>query len=110
MPSDPAFDARDSLDDVRLRLVEASADLLRPLPSPSDLAQRIQEVAAELAEIRRTLLLVYHVTQREQGGLLAQLAEIDQRLAAGWVPEGRPIEEVLERLRPVAENPETATG
>ena len=94
------IDAQQRLDRLRLRLVDAAADL-RPVPLPSleDLATRVHAVAAELDAIMRELPLVVHVSRLEEGGLREQLAELDTQLAEGWVPSGSPVEDVVASLR-----------
>jgi hypothetical protein len=93
------IDTRNAFDAVRLRLSETVTELLRPLPTAADLAQRVESVVAELEAIKRDLLLVYHVARSEQAGLLKKLNDIDERLEAGWRPEGAPIDDVIARLR-----------
>ncbi len=99
------IDTRNAFDDVRLRLSETVSQLLRPLPTPADLAERVEAVVLELESIRRDLLLVYHVAKSEQAGLLRTLSEIDERLEAGWKPDGKPVETVIARLRAAREVP-----
>ena len=91
------------LQEIRLRLADASADL-RPLPSADDIAERAQAVASQLEEIVHDLRLVIHVSQMEARGLRAQVAEIDRRLAEGWIPEGSPVEDVVVRLQAALES------
>ena len=105
-----AFDTAASLDRVKLRLVEAVRELSTPLPTSSDLVERVQAVALELEQIHADLLLVYHIARSEQDGLSEKMNEIDERLAAGWVPDAEPVDEVIERLRPFVEGERTAAG
>ncbi|MGI8808178.1 MAG: hypothetical protein ACR2KK_10115 [Acidimicrobiales bacterium] len=101
------IDTRNAFDAVRLRLSETVTQLLRPLPTPADLAERVEAVVSELESIQRDLLLVYHVAKSEQAGLLRTLTEIDERLAAGWKPEGKPVDDVVARLRAARGEPQT---
>ncbi len=96
-PQQP-FDPQQSLDRLRLRLVDAAAEL-RPLPSIDDMAERIYAVASELEAIVRELPLVIHVKQIEERGLRDRLADLDDKLASGWVPDASPVEDVVARLR-----------
>lgn len=96
----PTIDTRKAFDKVRLRLSEAVTALLRPLPTHADLLERVRSVASELEEIQHDLLLVYHVTAREEA-LLHEVDEMGRRIDDGWVPEGKPLAEVMDRLRPL---------
>lgn len=101
------FDPQQSLDRLRLRLVDAAADL-RPLPSLDDMAERIHAVASELEAIVRELPLVIHVSQLEARGLRDTLDELDKQLANGWVPEASPVEDVVARLRSSLNTPKAS--
>ncbi|CAN5709328.1 hypothetical protein BH20ACT1_BH20ACT1_04000 [soil metagenome] len=91
-----------SIGRVRLRLADVLGDL-RPLPTPEAFTERLRAVMDELESIYDELELMYHVSQAEQKGLSAKLEDIDRRLAQGWKPEASPVEDIVERLRPVAE-------
>jgi len=56
-------------------------------------------VARELQNIQESLLLYVHCQQLDEGGLVAQLEEIDQKLDAGGIPESSPVNDVVDRLR-----------
>lgn len=86
------------LDLVRLRLLDAAADL-RPLPTPEELEQRLSAVVSELADVLRELRLLQHVSAIEETGLEAELVELDEAIAGGWTPDAEPVDAVVERLR-----------
>lgn len=92
--SDPAED----LARARLRLYDAASSL-KPIDGPGDLAERVREVARELRDIQESLLLYVHCQQLEAGDFNDRLDAITVRLAEGWVPEGSPVDDVVERLR-----------
>lgn len=99
-----SLDSQHRLDILRLRLVDAAANL-RPQPRLDDMAQRIKAVSNELEAIMRELPLVVHVSQLEDGGLHEELQELDNRLAGGWVPEASPVGDVVARLRESLKQP-----
>jgi hypothetical protein len=95
-----------SLDQVRLRLVDAASDL-RPLDGPQELISRARKVADELESIREDLLLYIHCGALESGDFMASLEKIDACLLdPDWRPDAAPVEDVVARLR--AEYPTSA--
>ena len=69
------------------------------MPHPADMSSTIEAVVTEVDAIVQELRLVVHLLQIEHHGLNDELRNLDERLAAGWVPEGSPVEDVVERLR-----------
>lgn len=92
-----AADTQQRLDRLRLRLVDAAADL-RLVPSVDDMLERLHAVAEELASIVRELPLVIHLSHIDDE-IAKRASEIDQKLATGWVPDARSVEDVLAGLR-----------
>ncbi len=97
MPLEPT-EAENDLERARLRLYDAASDL-RPIDGPDDLVKRVRSVARELQDIQESLLLYVHCEQLDAGKFGDQLAQIDEQLAEGWIPEGRPVEDVIAQLR-----------
>lgn len=93
-----ALDVASRIRDVRLRLADASADL-RPLPGADDIGHRVQAVAAQLEKIVHDLRLVIHLSELDSSAFRTELADIDKRLADGWVPDGSPVADVVARLQ-----------
>jgi hypothetical protein len=90
-----------SLDHLRLRLADVLGSL-RPA-SGSELDERLRSATEELSAINGELEVLLHQHRAEQIGLSSKLDEVDRRLAEGWEPEAAPVEEVVERLRHLAE-------
>ncbi|HUP69088.1 MAG TPA: hypothetical protein VM142_04655 [Acidimicrobiales bacterium] len=88
-----------SLDRMRLRLVDAAFDL-RPLPTKEGIGERVRAVASELHKIERELLLLCHVDSKLGDTQLTQkLEDLDIRIAEGWRPEAADADEFVAGLR-----------
>jgi hypothetical protein len=99
VPTSPEpTEAQADLHRARLRLYDAASEL-RPIDGPDDLVERVRAVARELQDIQESLLLYIHCEQLDSGEFTSKLEEVDKQLAAGWVPESAPVEDVIARLR-----------
>lgn len=94
----PAPNTLERVASVRLRLLDAAADLT-PIDGPVELHDRLQAVAQEIFEIQEAIRLLVHVTELEESEFLSTLTEIDDRLGEGWQPESSPVADVVKRLR-----------
>ena len=94
------------LNDARLKLLDLAADLkpfTAPLPTLTELRDRVDALLDELNEVRRSFLLVVHTYECERDGIEEWATELQKRVDDGWRPETVPLADVLERLTPVAE-------
>lgn len=91
-------DSGHRIQEVRLRLLDVASDL-SPMPTPAELAERLQFVSRALESIQCDLRLIAHVVEIESGPALSELDELEKKMAEGWEPQGTPGDEAVKRLR-----------
>ncbi len=90
--------SHNDLDRARLRIFDA-VSALKPIDGPTEIKARAQAVGQEIKRIQDDLLLYLHCVQLDELGFDDVLAEIDNELDAGVIPDSSPVEDVVARLR-----------
>jgi len=88
---------RKRLDEARLRLLDAIAEL-KP-PSMEHVEVHVIAALRELTSVQQELRLLLHVRHLEETGLEDQIADLEEKLAGGWEPPAEPVEDLVASLK-----------